>query len=123
MGAVEYQVGAVRIRHRLRIDDRILAIGKLDTMQVTDRRALLLDVVVETAPVNAPVSLFDRRSDPVWIGHRLFDRDRTRGRSEKCKQGYQAGDERTMHARAPEGRGKTPSITIAVSRTICQKSE
>ncbi len=95
--AVEHRVGAVGVGHRLRIDDRVLAGGDVDAVQIAHLRALLLQAVVEALAVDAPVRMLDRRADPVWVGHRLLDRDRLRGRSGEDEQGDECGKRRARH--------------------------
>ena len=66
--------GSVGICHGGRIHDLILAAGRIDTMQIYDRRSDALQRVVHRFGIGRPISVADRRSDPVRIRHDFIER-------------------------------------------------
>ena len=102
--AIEHCVGAVRIRHRGRVDHAVACVGGVDAMAVAHRRTGALEVVVEVAAVHAPVRILDRRPDPVGVGHRLLEGDRARGSGGEAEQGDEAGEGCAVHGDSGTGR-------------------
>ena len=69
----EHGVAAIGIRHHGRIDQDILAIRRVDAVQVAHARPAALERVVNRRAIDAPVGRLDGRPDPVRIGHGLVE--------------------------------------------------
>ena len=69
---IKHGRAAIGVSHQLRCDQGIGTTVGINPVQVADRRALLLEPVVDGFAIDAPVRRLHRGANPVRIGHCLL---------------------------------------------------